>query len=165
MKVSRCCFRRVCVVAGLAGGLSIVALLGSAASASSSGDAPGRVQSAYGAAALASGGAWRTAEEVPGTTALNTGGDASTGPVSCAAAGNCAIAGSYTDAAGHGQAFVASQANGTWGLAQEVPGTAALNHFGAGKASSVSCGAVGNCAAGGYYTDTTGQQVFVVNQT
>src|SRR5215467_3990521 len=84
-----CCFRRVCFVAGLAGGLSIVALFGSAASASSSGDAPGRVQSAHGAAAIASGGAWRTAEEVPGTGVLNAGGMAIAGQVSCAVAGNC----------------------------------------------------------------------------
>ena len=110
-------------------------------------------------------GSWGTARPLPGAATLNKGGGALIGAVSCAAAGNCAIAGSYTDAAGHGQAFVASQANGTWGPAQEVPGTAALNHFGAGEASAVSCGAVGNCAAGGYYTDTTGQQVFVVNQT
>jgi len=26
-------------------------------------------------------------------------------------------------------------------------------------------GAVGNCAAGGFYTDKTGKQAFVVNQT
>jgi len=110
-------------------------------------------------------GTWGTATPLPGAATLNKGGGALTGAVSCATAGNCAIAGSYTDAAGHGQAFVASQANGTWGTAQEVPGTAALNSLGAGEGSSVSCGAVGKCAAGGYYADTTGQQVFVVNQS
>ena len=158
MKVSRCCFRRVCVVAGLAGGLSIVALLGSAASASSSGDAPGRVQSAYGAAALASGGAWRTAEEVPGTAALNTGGDAAVESVSCASAGNCAAGGFYTDSSGHDQAFVVNEVSGIWRPAEEVPGTAAITN-------SVSCASPGNCSAGGVYIDSSRNgQAFVVNE-
>ena len=165
MKVSRCCFRRVCVVAGLAGGLSIVALLSSAASASSSGDAPGRVQSAYGAAALASGGAWRTAEEVPGTGVLNAGGMAIAGQLSCASAGNCGAGGFYTDSAGHRQAFVVNEVSGIWRTAEEVPGSAALNTGGDASTGPVSCAAAGNCAAGGQYTDSSGRgQAFVVNE-
>ena len=166
MKVSRCCFRRVCVVAGLAGGLSIVALLSSAASASSSGDAPGRVQSAYGAAALASGGAWRTAEEVPGTGVLNAGGMAIAGQLSCASAGNCGAGGFYTDSAGHRQAFVVNEVSGIWRTAEEVPGSAALNTGGDAAVQSVSCAPAGNCSAEGQYFDSSRHlQVFVVNKS
>jgi hypothetical protein len=53
-------------------------------------------------------GAWGTAEEVPGTAALNKG-NAAIGTVSCAPAGTCSAGGSYTDSSGHGQAFVVSQ--------------------------------------------------------
>src|SRR6516164_6977384 len=59
-----------------------------------------------------------------GTAALNTGGAAQVYSVSCAAAGSCGAGGYYTDGSGHGQAFVASQVNGSWGAAIEVPGTA-----------------------------------------
>ena len=42
-----------------------------------------------------SGGAWGTAEEVPGTAALNVGGFAVVNSVSCAAAGTCSASGTY----------------------------------------------------------------------
>jgi hypothetical protein len=41
------------------------------------------------------GGAWRRAEQVPGTAALNTGKSAQAIAVSCARAGSCALGGSY----------------------------------------------------------------------
>jgi hypothetical protein len=112
-------------------------------------------------------GTWGKAREVPGTAALNQGGSAEVNSVSCAAAGGCSAGGAYYDGSVHQQSFVASQANGTWGKAREVPGTAALNQSGmfAGVAS-VSCPAVGTCAAGGSYTDGSGhQQAFVASQT
>ena len=52
-------------------------------------------------------GVWRTAEEVPGTAALNRGGGAQILSVSCATARNCSAGGEYID--GHSfaqQAFV-----------------------------------------------------------
>ena len=54
-------------------------------------------------------GTWHTAIEVPGTAALNQGGDASITSVSCASAGNCSAGGFYKDSSGHQQAFVVSQ--------------------------------------------------------
>jgi hypothetical protein len=54
-------------------------------------------------------GVWRTAREVPGTAALNTGGSAQLVSVSCASAGNCSAGGSYTDSSGHTQAFVVNK--------------------------------------------------------
>ena len=52
-------------------------------------------------------GTWGTAIEVPGTAALNTGGQAAVTAVSCAPAGTCSAGGVYT---GSGQqAFVVSE--------------------------------------------------------
>ncbi len=134
---------------------------------------------AVGAVLLASGGAaasagvaaaprthvWGTAQEVPGTAALNRG-FAVVGSVSCASAGNCSAGGSYVDSGSNSQAFVASQVNGTWHTAIEVPGTAALNQGGFAEIRSVSCAAAGECGAGGSYAVGPGsQQAFVVSQT
>jgi hypothetical protein len=110
-------------------------------------------------------GTWHTAIEVPGTAALNSGGEAVVSSVSCATAGNCAAGGGYTESSRAGQGFVASEVNGTWHTAIEVPGTAALNQRGAAGVSSVSCAAVGNCAAGGGYLDSSVHgQVFVASE-
>jgi len=54
-------------------------------------------------------GVWGTAKEVPGTAALNVGGNAGVNSVSCAAAGVCSAGGYYTDSANHQQAFVAGE--------------------------------------------------------
>ena len=98
-------------------------------------------------------GRWGRAMEVPGLGALNAGGDAGVSSVSCASAGNCTAGGGYTDQDGHGQGFVAVERNGVWGKAIEVPGLGALNKGGYAAVNSVSCGAAGNCAAGGAYED------------
>src|SRR5262249_20920187 len=84
-------------------------------------------------------GGWRTAIQVPGSGALNKGGDGVVRPVSCASAGNCAAGGSYTDGSGHQQAFVVSERNGSWRTAIKVPGSAALNKGGSAIVYSVSC--------------------------
>jgi hypothetical protein len=55
-------------------------------------------------------GTWGSAVEIPGSEALNAGGDARVTSVSCGSAGNCAVGGFYTDGSGHTQAFVASLA-------------------------------------------------------
>jgi len=114
-------------------------------------------------------GVWGNAIEVPGTAALGSGG-ASVSSVSCAAAGNCAAGGMYVDATDRWQAFVVDETNGTWGTAIEVPGTATLNTGGRAYVSSVSCPAVGTCAAGGTYEDgadyaTGHERPFVVDET
>jgi len=110
-------------------------------------------------------GTWGSAEVVPGTAALNTGGLAQTSSVSCASAGNCSAGGGYIDSSDDFQAFVVNQVHGTWRTAQEVPGTAALNAGGAATTSSVSCASAGNCSAGGIYDDSSSHyQPFVVNE-
>jgi hypothetical protein len=112
-------------------------------------------------------GTWGTAEEVPGTAALNIGGNAEVKSVSCASAGNCSAGGNYAPTAFHGQPFVVSEVNGTWGTAEAVPGIAALSTYPAGQVGSVSCASAGNCSAGGYYgvSSPPGQHAFVVTQT
>jgi hypothetical protein len=120
--------------------------------------------------ATQTGGSWGTAEEVPGTAALNAGASslsgAKTTAVSCAPAGNCSVGGYYTDGSGSVQAFVATQTGSTWGTAQELPGTAALNAFGGASVTAVSCASTGSCSAAGYYTDSSDNtQAFVATQT
>jgi len=108
---------------------------------------------------------WGKAIQVPG--ADSSGGPAEVLAVSCASAGNCVAGGFYTDTSGHSQAFLASQQNGRWGTAIEVPGTAKLNTGGTAQVSSVSCNRPGPCTAGGYYdTDSIGSsQGFVVSRS
>jgi hypothetical protein len=96
-------------------------------------------------------GAWGMATGVPGLEALNRGGNAEVGSVSCASAGNCTAGGSYTDGGGHVQGFVVSESNGTWGQATGVPGLEALNANGDAVVRAVSCASAGNCAAGGNF--------------
>jgi hypothetical protein len=103
-----------------------------------------------------SAGSWGTAKEVPGTATLNKGGNAQINSISCASAGNCSAGGVYTESSGDQEALVVSQANGTWGTAKVVPGSAALNAGGAATIFSVSCASAGNCSAGGAYTDASG---------
>lgn len=111
-------------------------------------------------------GVWQSATEVPGTAALNVGGNAQLSTISCASAGDCSAGGSYTDATGHTQTFVVNEASNIWQSAIEVPGTSALNVGGDARISSISCASAGDCSAGGSYSDATGHaQAFVVNET
>jgi hypothetical protein len=115
-------------------------------------------------------GRWGRAIEVPGLAALNKGDlgfPLGVTSVSCAAAGNCAAVGDYTDGDLNQQGFVVSERHGRWGRAIEVPGLGALNKSGEAEAEvySVSCAAAGNCAAVGDYTDGDGrQQGFVASE-
>jgi hypothetical protein len=108
------------------------------------------------------GGRWRNAEEVPGTAALNVGGQASMSSLSCATPGNCSAGGYYKDSSGDPQAYVVNETDGKWRKAEEVPGSASLG--GNASVSSVSCPSAGRCAAGGSYTNGSGDtQAFVVS--
>src|SRR6266705_2950365 len=98
-------------------------------------------------------GLWGNAVELPGSAALNAGGNAQVLSVSCPTAGNCAAGGYYTDSSYDIQAFVDNERNGRWGKVIEVPGSAALNAGGNGVVLSVSCPSAGTCAAGGEYAD------------
>jgi hypothetical protein len=65
--------------------------------------------------------------DVPGSGALNADGFARVLSVSCGSPGNCAAGGFYSESETNLQAFVASERNGRWGMAIQVPGSAALN--------------------------------------
>jgi hypothetical protein len=111
------------------------------------------------------GGTWGTAIEVPGSADLNTGGVANLYMVSCPSAGNCTAVGYYSDTVTTTQALVVDEVNGTWGGAIEVPGTAALNAGGDATVYALSCPTFGNCGAGGFYKDATGNwQAFAVDE-
>jgi len=97
-------------------------------------------------------GRWHAAEQLPGITALDGPRGATLTSASCPAAGDCLVGGFYRDAAGHQQAFVSSQAGGTWGTPAELTGTGALNKGGFASVTRVSCASPGNCAAVGTYS-------------
>jgi hypothetical protein len=111
--------------------------------------------------ALERDGWWGRAAEVPGLGALDKGGFAGVGSVSCVRAGSCAAGGNYLDRHGRGQGFVVTERNGRWGRAIEVPGLGALNKGGDARVWSVSCGSAGNCAAGGNYASGGQREGFV----
>jgi hypothetical protein len=101
---------------------------------------------------------------VPGTAALNAGGDAEVVSVSCASAGNCGAGGRYAPALATTQAFVVSQVNGTWHDVVKV-GAAAQNPAGFATVISMSCASAGNCSAGGNYLDQGSHyQAFVLTE-
>jgi hypothetical protein len=114
-------------------------------------------------------GTWHNAQPIPGLRPRLPQG--STIAVSCASAGNCAFGGAYTPRTHHGfQAFVDSEANGKWNLAQPIPGLARLATGGHSFITAVSCASPGNCTAGGvyqrqYHPRQDGFVGFVVSET
>lgn len=87
--------------------------------------------------------------------------DASIDSVTCTSAGNCETGGYYTDTNGahDTQALDASETNGVWSQASQLPVPSdAATAPGAQNASfkSVICTSPGNCVAVGHYIDTNG---------
>jgi LPXTG-motif cell wall-anchored protein len=109
-------------------------------------------------------GAWQSFENVPDLPAANVMGYSSLYSVSCTTAGNCSAGGFYLDGSSAQQAFVVSQVDGAWQSFENVPGLAAANTIGVAKISTLSCTSVGNCVAGGQYTNSLGAQAFLVSQ-
>jgi hypothetical protein len=109
-------------------------------------------------------GAWHAASAVPGLVALDHGGNAELGSVSCTSPGNCGAGGRYSVSASIGQAFVVDEIQGIWHSASKVPGITGLNH-GEAVIDTISCVSPGNCSAVGQYQDSAGRtQVFAVNE-
>jgi hypothetical protein len=136
----------------------------SAGDCSAGGDytTPGKVTQPF--VVIESDGSWGKAELVPGIGTLNLDRQGSVGSVSCASAGNCSAGGDYTDAQDHAQAFVANEVNGSWGAAEEMPGTAVLNKNGSAGTSGVSCRSPGNCTAVGGVADGDAGSFFVASE-
>jgi hypothetical protein len=100
-------------------------------------------------------GVWGQLDLLPGRLAQG-----SPTSVSCPSAGNCAVGGGYgpESYSGNPQGFVASETNGRWAKAEDVPGIKALGLIGSGV-NSVSCPSAGHCTAAGTYHN--GGQAFV----
>jgi hypothetical protein len=108
---------------------------------------------------------WGDAVEVPGTAALNTGGQSSVKSISCSAAGECEAGGYYYSDDDHANGYLVSFHAGQWGDAAGVPGLDTLNAGDRGFVNSVSCRASGACAAGGSYEDGSGKtHLFLVRE-
>jgi hypothetical protein len=113
-------------------------------------------------------GTWGDATRVPGAATLSGEGGSEVLSISCAAAGECAAGGYYSyDLGSSRQALVVNEANGSWGSAIEVPGTATLDTGDRASVTSISCVAAGDCAGGGYYLDADSgdYEAFVVSET
>jgi len=109
-------------------------------------------------------GTWGKAIEVPGTAAMNTGGDAFVVGVSCVAPGKCGIAGDYHTKNHSEGVWVASQKAGTWGKAGTIPGLSYLSTGGQAEVEGLSCATNGSCGlVGDYYTMNGSQQPFVAS--
>lgn len=106
-------------------------------------------------------GRWGDALEVPRLGRLNTGGDAEPSTLSCWTAGDCSVAGVYSDATNNQQPFAATELGNRWGWATEMPGTARLDRGESAGINSVSC-VRGICAAGGFYERGATTEAFVV---
>ena len=112
--------------------------------------------------------------EVPGLADLSPGVNETLTAISCTGPGDCTAGGADnsndpTHAFGTNQAWVASEASGTWSSAEAVPGTAALNTSAGADTTAVSCSSPGNCVAAGYaayqYNQAAGGTAgFVINQ-
>jgi len=106
-------------------------------------------------------GTWGQAEQVPGTGPSSGHTTAEVRALSCPAAGDCLLAGTF-DAT----AFLDTEKGGVWDQYQPVPGLSALNTANGAQATAASCTSAGNCSAGGYYTDSSSHlQAFVVTKT
>ncbi len=109
-----------------------------------------------------SGGTWGagTQATLPSNAAPPTSYNAQTtvlASLACPDAGDCTAGGSYTDAYGNTQALLLSQTAGVWGTGQEVTLPSNAERTATDQTAgidAISCPTVGNCVAGGEYTDT-----------
>jgi hypothetical protein len=107
-------------------------------------------------------GTWGPARTISGVAARNTGRDAYLAEVSCVSPGNCSVAGTFEEIGDLSQVWVASQHNGSWGIAGTVSELVVLNAGGVSAVTGLSCASVGRCAmVGYYYAGADDQQPFV----
>lgn len=110
---------------------------------------------------------WGKSGPVPGLP--DSASQASLTAISCPSARACMAGGEYSDDSqpmGYSQPFLVTESDGVWHDAFTVPGVVSLNLGTYAWLSSVSCASEGSCAAGGYYTDGSGdEQAYVVTET
>ena len=96
-------------------------------------------------------GEWGTPFQFPGLDSLNLGERAAVFDLSCTSPGNCSAGGNFANSAGTAVAFVDSEADGTWAVAQAVANVTRLT-TGNSTVESISCSSLGYCGAIGTYT-------------
>ena len=100
-------------------------------------------------------GVWGEASMTPGLAALVAGAQIQVNAVSCGSPGNCTLGGYYTPYSPtfyDQYAFLATEKQGRWGNAENVPGLAALDAGDRAEITSLSCTAAGDCTAAGFST-------------
>ncbi|HKD90234.1 MAG TPA: Ig-like domain-containing protein [Streptosporangiaceae bacterium] len=89
--------------------------------------------------------------------------------LSCPAAGECTLVGAYTLTGATPVPFTADESAGSWGALQPLADLASLDQPSplavTGGLTSLSCGAPGDCTAGGSYQYGTVQQPFIVSES
>jgi hypothetical protein len=119
------------------------------------------------AASGAPGGTWGPAEFLNSEPGLSAGLPGITS-VSCAVPGNCSAIGLADMRAVNNYAIEGvsvSETDGRWGAEAAIPGLIKLNSGGDVQFTSVSCGAAGDCSAGGSYDNGSTDIAFVVSQS
>jgi hypothetical protein len=107
-------------------------------------------------------GSWQPAQEI--AKSLNVGGYAWMSSVSCPSAGNCSAAGYYANEAQGFVGLVVTEVDGSWRSGQAIA-TSPIADAEA-EVNSISCPAVGSCAAGGVVDDINAHlQAFVSDET
>ncbi len=113
-------------------------------------------------------GVWAQPVEVTGSAAFNINGLAFVGGLDCASPMSCVARGDVISVSGTSATlvpFFISDDNGVWGPIEAIPGVAALGGADQAALTALSCGAPGDCAAGGDYLDASGQsQAFTLNE-
>ena len=112
---------------------------------------------AHGLLLSESSGTWGTGVEP--TPPPNANPHTTAGPlsVSCPSLGNCTAVGGYTDNSGNPQGALLPESNGIWGTGVEAMLPANAGNPASLTLGPVSCASAGNCAAVGYYYDTSHQ--------
>jgi hypothetical protein len=111
-------------------------------------------------------GVWATPTLAPGFTTFNTDGVAVVSILECPSAGTCVASGTVVAQTPVTlEPFFVYENNGVWSDPVEVPGVAELSDQNVGLVDSLSCGAPGDCSAGGNYLDKSNEsQAFLINE-
>lgn len=107
-------------------------------------------------------GTWGEPRMIPGTQGANVG--YVTTALSCPAPGACTIGG-FIEGAGGAAPFTVTERHGSWSRPRPIPGMAAIDPHAQATLSALSCPAPGQCAAGGYFTQTFDDHAYLATET
>jgi hypothetical protein len=110
-------------------------------------------------------GVWGQADKISGFAALGPGESDYEISLSCAGAGSCGAIGTYRAQTGVTQSFIVDEKSGYWGRAFNIPGIVALDGRHIEQLTTISCGAPGDCSAGGAFGNGSHERAFLVNET